>query len=274
VPSWNDLVQGKVVRGLPDDPDLLRVRRDRCHEAVSAARALPPAADGHVVLARLRWAFGHAQPAARLVVSAARLPRVQLQLGNGVGGRALNAQLRAHCGGTRPWQTLGRSVYVVPADGRAFPGRAHHSRRSAVNQARRAGIVVRVLTVAEALAEPSVVAFGPCPWAAWCEGRTYAAFHPDGHAIAVSHVHVDGSLAELAQAMQQDGEPLTAQARFAVFSALVEDLAAAEVELLVVLASWVWSAAGTREFQNLLGFQPVQIQVTPQGLGKVDLSVM
>lgn len=252
---------GRVVRGLPDDPDTLRVRRDRCHEAVSAARALPPVADGHVVVERLRWAVSHAHPALRLTLAAAQLPLVQVQLGNGVGGRALNAQLRAHCGGSRPWQTLGRSVYVVPADGRAFPGRAHHSRRSAVNQARRAGVVVRRLTVAEALDEPSVVAFGPCPWAAWCEGTTYAAFHPDGHAIAVSHVHVDGELAELAQAMQKDGEPLTAQARFAVFSALIEDLAAAGVELLVVLASWIWSAEGTREFQTLLGFAPVHLRV-------------
>lgn len=250
---------GKVVRGLPDDPDGIRVRRDRCHEAVSAARALPPVADGHVVVERLRWAVSHVRPAFRLASAAARLPVVQIELGNGVGGRALNAQLRAHCGGTRPWQTLGRSVYVVPADGRAFRGRAHHSRRSAVNQARRAGVVVRVMTVAEAMAAPSVLSFGLCPWAAWCEGRTYAAFRPDGHAIAISHVHIDGVVAELAQAMQTDGEPLTDQARFAVFSALVEDLAGSGVELLIVLASWIWSAAGTREFQTRLGFQPVQL---------------
>lgn len=250
---------GKVVRGLPDDTEGLRVRRDTCHHAINVARSRPPVADGHVVLERLRWAFSHARPAARLTLTAARLPWVQISLGNGSGGRAIRAQLRAHCGGARPWQTLGRSVYAVPADGRAFPGRAHHSRRSAVNQARRAGIVVRVLTVAEAMVEPSVVFFGPCPWAAWCEGRTYAAFHPDGHAIAVSHVHVDGAVAELAQAMQTDGEPLTAQARFAVFAALVEDLAGSGVELLVVLASWVWSAAGTREYQSLLGFQPVHL---------------
>lgn len=252
---------GRVIRGLPDRPDDLRVRRERCHVAVTDARSRPPVEDGNLFVARARWAATHVRPAAQLAAAVARLPWIQISLGAGVGGRAILSQVHAHCGGVRPWQTLGRSVYIVPADGRAFPGRAHHSRRSAANQARRAGVVVRLLSAAEAADDPSVVAFGPCPLAAWCCGRTYAAYHPDGHAIAVSHVHVDGALAELAQAMQKEGEPLTGTARFALFSFLVEDLAASDVEMIVVLASWIWSAAGTREYQSLLGFQPIHLQI-------------
>ena len=53
-------------------------------------------------------------------------------------------------------------------------------------------------------------------------------FHPDGHAVAASHVRFNGAMADLSQAMQKNGEPLTAQGRFAAFSALVEDLAATD----------------------------------------------
>ncbi len=254
--------EGCVVRSLAElDPARLRAVRDRCHAAISAARDLPPVEDGHLVLARARWGARHRRVALELVRSVALLPRVTIALGDGPGGRAIATQLQAHCGGPQWWRTLARSVYAVPPDGRPYKGRSNHSRRSAVNQSRAAGVEVRLVGPQELESNESVRRFGYC-LIPDCGGRTFAAFAPTGLALGVTHVHVDGTLAELAQAMNADADPLTSTARFALFACVVEDLAASGVELIVVLSSWLWVTYGVRVFQNVLGFQPCQLIIS------------
>lgn len=251
------------MRGLAEhDPSRLRVVRDSFHAAVDAKQALPPVGEGNLAVARIKWVARNAGTTADFVRSVAALPRVIVELGDGQSGQAIAAQVDFHCGGARWWNTLARSAYVVPEDGRPFKGRAAHSRRSAANQARAAGVFVKRLSDVEASTDASVLVFGRCHQADTCGGRTYAAFEAGGVAIAVSHVHVDGAIAELAQAVQAHQVPLTGNARYALFADVVEDLATSGVQLILVLSSWARTTRGQRTFQNVLGFQPCQLTVS------------
>jgi hypothetical protein len=155
-------------------------------------------------------------------------------------------------------------MYVVPVSGQPYRGRAAHSRRNAVNRAKTAGIRIESVSPKRLVADPVVQSLGTCPTAPVCAGLTLVAFDAGGGLLAINHVHVDGGIAELSQAVHAANNPLTGPVRYALFAAVVKELAANEVEMLFVLASYLASTAGLRKYQDILGFHPVNLALDPQ----------
>ena len=199
------------------------------------------------------------------------LPTVRFEVGGSAGGRRIVESMHNFCGGHKARNLRARSVYVVPADGQPYQGRRAHSRRNAVNRVKSAGIRIESVSPDRLSADTSLHTLGVCQHAPECDGLTLVAFDGDGDGngngngngglLAISHVHVDGPVAELHQAVHAEDNPLTDPLRYAMFAALVKELAVNEVLLMVVFRDYLWSSKGVRTYQNVLGYRPVNLRV-------------
>jgi len=202
---------------------------------------------------------------ARVAWAVMALPTVRFEVGESPAGRAIVGSMLHFCGGHQARHLRARSVYVVPADGLPFQGRRAHSRRNAVNRVKTAGIRIESVPPDSLMADPSLHALGLCPDAPECGGLTLVAFDGDGDGdgglLAMSHAHVEGTVAELRQAVHVADNPLTDPVRYAMFAAVVKELALNEVQLIVVFRNYLWSSKGVRTYQNVLGYRPVNLRV-------------
>ncbi len=239
-----------------------RAVRARAIQACDALGDSRPMAGLHS-LGTIAWLLRNLPSNIRLLFVIARLPRLSLHLSTGPGGRAIMATARDY-GRSRTLSSLGRSVYFVPESGLPFVGRAAHSRRSAANKVRKEGL--RTLTVDEDCfnALLATLRSAPCEQPR-CDGRNYAALNAAGSPIAVSHLHVDGHVAQLALSLHAHPDPSTGPARFALFQHVVEDLARSGVTVLLVLDNFFTMKPGLRQFQRLLGFVPVNLRLRAGG---------
>ena len=230
-----------VLQRPPPPPRLLRVGR----------LALPIVRPRRLLLkARVAWAV-------------LALPTVRFEVSGSAGGRAMVGSMLHFCGGHQARHLRARSIYLVPADGQPYPGRRAHSRRNAVNRVKSAGIRIESVSPDRLLADTSLHTLGLCQYAPECDGLTMVAFDGDGDSglLAISHVHIDGPVAELHQAVHAADKPLTDPLRYAMFAALVKELAVNEVLLMVVFRDYLWSPKGVRTYQNVLGYRPVNLRV-------------
>ena len=204
---------------------------------------------------------------ARVARAVLALPTVRFEVGGSAGGRRIVESMHNFCGGHKARNLRARSVYVVPADGQPYQGRRAHSRRNAVNRVKTAGIRIESVSPDRLSADTSLHTLGVCQHAPGCDGLTLVAFDGDGDGdgdgglLAISHVHVDGPVAELHQAVHAEDNPLTDPLRYAMFAAVVKELAANEVLLMVVFRDYLWSSKGVRTYQNVLGYRPVNLRV-------------
>ena len=249
-------------RGL-DDPH----SRDRL-DAITDALQLPVTPRRHLRVGRV--ALPIPRPSrlllrARMEWAVLVLPTVRFEVGGSAGGRRIVESMHNFCGGHKARNLRARSVYVVPADGLPFQGRRAHSRRNAVNRVKTAGIRIESVPPDSLMADPSLHALGLCPDAPECGGLTLVAFDGDGDGdgglLAMSHAHVEGTVAELRQAVHVADNPLTDPVRYAMFAAVVKELALNEVQLIVVFRNYLWSSKGVRTYQNVLGYRPVNLRV-------------
>jgi len=230
-----------VLQRPPPPPRLLRVGR----------LALPIVRPRRLLLrARVAWAV-------------LALPTVRLEIGGSAGGRAIVGSMLYFCGGHHARHLRARSVYVVPADGQPYQGRRAHSRRNAVNRVKSAGIRIESVSPERLSADASLHTLGVCPDAPECDGLTIVAFDGDGDGglLAMSHAHIDGTVAELRQAVHAADNPLTDPVRYAMFAAVVKELARNEVLMIVIFRDYLWSSKGVRTYQNVLGYRPVNLRV-------------
>ena len=189
------------------------------------------------------------------------LPTVRFEVGGSAGGRRIVESMHNFCGGHKARNLRARSVYVVPADGQPYQGRRAHSRRNAVNRVKSAGIRIESVSPERLFADASLHTLGICPDAPECDGLTMVAFHGDSGLLAMSHAHIDGTVAELRQAVHAADNPLTDPLRYAMFAAVVKELAVNQVLLVVEFGNYLRSSKGRRQYQHVLGYRPVNLRV-------------
>jgi hypothetical protein len=205
------------------------------------------------------WLTRHLAVSTRAVNVILSLPTIKITVSDTPGGRAIWQASLTTLGPTPSLRGVAKTAYSVPEDGKPFPGRRAHGRRSAVNQARSAGLTTTTVTVAESEAFLSRISSTPLACSD-CNGPVYLCCSPMGDPLAVTHVHLDNDVAQMAVAVHEEST-LSGLARYAIFSHMVQDLADRRVKLLFVHHSFLLASPGLLEFSQLLGFIPVNLRI-------------
>lgn len=205
------------------------------------------------------WLTRHLSVARQAVNVIRTLPTIKITVSDTPGGRAIWQASRTTLGPTAGLRGVAKTAYSVPEDGKPFPGRRAHGRRSAVNQARSAGLTTTTVTVGESETFLSRISSTPLACTE-CKGPVYLCCSPKGDPLAVTHVHIDNDVAHMAVAVHQEST-LSGLARYAIFSHLVQDLADRRVKLLFVHHNFLLASPGLLEFSQLLGFIPVNLRI-------------